>query len=168
MDGDTLMSEQIELFEIKNEYIKEDSKFCVKCKLTKPLGCFSIRGGAIRKDGTSSLKNYCKECSNTGQKVRSYLKSITQKPSDDYQCPVCLKTMDMIKEELNDPTNSTVHNASHFWNLDHDHETNMFRGWLCGRCNSGLGWLGDSVSTLKRGVKYLQDDLDKQQLIDNK
>ena len=162
------MSEQIELFEIRNEYIKEDSKFCIKCKLTKPLGCFSIRGGAIRKDGTSSLKNSCIECNDKGQKVRAYLKSITQKPADDYQCPVCLKTMDMIKEELNDPTNSTLHNATLYWNLDHNHEAGMFRGWLCSRCNSGLGWLGDSVSNLKRGLKYLQDDLDKQQLIDNK
>jgi len=162
------MSEQIELFEIKNEYIKEDSKFCVKCKLTKPLGCFSIRGGAIRKDGTSSLKNSCIECTKYSRKVRYHLDKITPRPADDYQCPVCLKTLDMIKEELNDPTNSTLHNATLYWNLDHDHETGMFRGWLCSRCNSGLGWLGDSVSNLKRGVKYLQDDLDKQQLIDNK
>lgn len=162
------MSEQIELFEIKNEYIKEDSKFCVKCKLTKPLGCFSIRGGAIRKDGTSSLKNSCIECNKYSRKVRYHLDKITPRPADDYQCPVCLKTLDMIKEELNDPTNSTLHNATLYWNLDHDHETGMFRGWLCSRCNSGLGWLGDSVSNLKRGVKYLQDDLDKQQLIDNK
>jgi len=162
------MSEQIELFEIKNEYIKEDSKFCVKCKLTKPLGCFSIRGGAIRKDGTSSLKNSCIECNKYSRKVRYHLDKITPRPADDYQCPVCLKTLDMIKEELNDPTNSTLHNATLYWNLDHDHETGMFRGWLCSRCNSGLGWLGDSVSNLKRGLKYLQDDLDKQQLIDNK
>ena len=168
MDGDTLMSEQIELFEIKNEYIKEDSKFCIKCKLTKPLGCFSIRGGAIRKDGTSSLRNSCIECNKYSRKVRVYLKSITSKPADDYQCPVCLKTMDRIKEELNDPTNSATHNGTLYWNLDHNHKTGTFRGWLCSRCNSGLGWLGDSVSTLKRGVKYLQDDLDKQQLIDNK
>ena len=162
------MSEQIELFEIKNEYIKEDSKFCVKCKLTKPLGCFSIRGGAIRKDGTSSLKNSCIECNKYSRKVRYHLDKITPRPADDYQCPVCLKTLDMVKEELNDPTNSTLHNATLYWNLDHDHETGMFRGWLCSRCNSGLGWLGDSVSNLKRGLKYLQDDLDKQQLIDNK
>ena len=162
------MSEQIELFEIKNEYIKEDSKFCIKCKLTKPLGCFSIRGGAIRKDGTSSLKNSCIECNKYSRKVRYHLDKITPRPADDYQCPVCLKTLDMIKEELNDPTNSTLHNATLYWNLDHDHETGMFRGWLCSRCNSGLGWLGDSVSNLKRGLKYLQDDLDKQQLIDNK
>ena len=76
--------------------------------------------------------------------------------------------MDRIKEELNDPTNSATHNGTLYWNLDHNHKTGTFRGWLCSRCNSGLGWLGDSVSTLKRGVKYLQDDLDKQQLIDNK
>src|SRR6266581_2094407 len=26
-------------------------------------------------------------------------------------------------------------------NLDHNHETGLFRSWLCFKCNSQLGWL---------------------------
>ena len=40
--------------------------------------------------------------------------------------------------------------------LDHDHETGLFRGWLCSRCNRGLGLLGDTLLKLKAAVKYLE------------
>jgi hypothetical protein len=39
--------------------------------------------------------------------------------------------------------------------LDHDHETGDFRGWLCTKCNTGIGLLGDSVKGLERAVNYL-------------
>lgn len=32
------------------------------------------------------------------------------------------------------------------FHLDHCHETNAFRGWLCSRCNHGLGLLGDNLT----------------------
>lgn len=40
--------------------------------------------------------------------------------------------------------------------LDHDHDTGAFRGWLCGRCNMGLGALGDSIATIERILAYLR------------
>lgn len=39
---------------------------------------------------------------------------------------------------------------------DHCHETGVFRGWLCFRCNSGLGKLGDNVEGVKRALNYLE------------
>ncbi len=41
-------------------------------------------------------------------------------------------------------------------NLDHDHDTGKFRGWLCGPCNKGLGALGDNEKGLERALKYLR------------
>ena len=39
--------------------------------------------------------------------------------------------------------------------VDHCHETGKVRGILCGRCNSGIGFLRDSVELAKRAVEYL-------------
>ncbi len=40
--------------------------------------------------------------------------------------------------------------------IDHDHETEKFRGILCCICNNGLGFLGDNVSGLERALAYLK------------
>jgi hypothetical protein len=40
--------------------------------------------------------------------------------------------------------------------LDHCHVSNRFRGWLCNRCNRGLGFFGDSIDGLMNAVRYLQ------------
>ena len=40
-------------------------------------------------------------------------------------------------------------------NLDHCHATGAFRGWLCDRCNKGLGFLGDTRESLMRAIAYL-------------
>jgi hypothetical protein len=40
--------------------------------------------------------------------------------------------------------------------LDHDHVTSAFRGWICHRCNLGIGLLGDSLQAVERAAKYLQ------------
>ena len=40
--------------------------------------------------------------------------------------------------------------------LDHDHITGRFRGWLCGACNRGLGFLGDGIEGIQKALVYLQ------------
>lgn len=40
--------------------------------------------------------------------------------------------------------------------LDHDHEDGSFRGWLCVKCNMGIGLLGDSVEQLEMRLAYLK------------
>jgi hypothetical protein len=39
--------------------------------------------------------------------------------------------------------------------LDHDHTTGAFRGWVCRSCNLGLGKLGDDVAGVRRAIAYL-------------
>ena len=41
--------------------------------------------------------------------------------------------------------------------LDHDHNTGEFRGWLCTKCNSAIGKLGDDLDGVLRAVKYLTE-----------
>jgi len=40
-------------------------------------------------------------------------------------------------------------------NVDHDHQTGAFRGWLCSGCNRGLGMLGDTLDAVERIRAYL-------------
>lgn len=39
--------------------------------------------------------------------------------------------------------------------LDHCHETGKARGYLCSRCNNGLGMLGDNLEGLQTALRYL-------------
>lgn len=41
--------------------------------------------------------------------------------------------------------------------MDHDHITGQFRGWLCSSCNMALGKLGDNPNTLLAAARYLEN-----------
>ena len=40
--------------------------------------------------------------------------------------------------------------------VDHDHATGLFRGWLCSSCNLGLGKIGDTIEAVERLLAYLK------------
>jgi len=39
--------------------------------------------------------------------------------------------------------------------VDHCHTTNIVRGLLCGKCNSGIGMLEENIDNLLRAIAYL-------------
>lgn len=39
---------------------------------------------------------------------------------------------------------------------DHSHISGKFRGWLCMKCNTALGLVGDNIETLERLIAYLK------------
>jgi hypothetical protein len=39
---------------------------------------------------------------------------------------------------------------------DHDVQTDLIRGWICQRCNTGLGMFGDGIEGLLRAITYLE------------
>lgn len=41
--------------------------------------------------------------------------------------------------------------------VDHNHQTDKFRGLLCHRCNCGLGMFRDSSKLVKRALNYLKE-----------
>lgn len=43
--------------------------------------------------------------------------------------------------------------------LDHDHITGKFRGWICNKCNRGIGNLEDSLEGLLKAVDYVRRNL---------
>jgi hypothetical protein len=40
--------------------------------------------------------------------------------------------------------------------VDHCHETGKVRGLLCGRCNTGIGMLRESLPLMQRAMEYLR------------
>lgn len=46
-----------------------------------------------------------------------------------------------------------INAACHF---DHCHQTGKFRGWICSKCNTGLGLADDSPEILRKMAEYLE------------
>jgi len=46
------------------------------------------------------------------------------------------------------------------FHVDHCHQTQKVRGLLCSSCNTGIGLLGDSLSSLLRAVHYLEASIE--------
>ena len=115
-------------------------KTCSKCKLELNDLEFSPSSGG------KYLRPECKSCAKKLAKRREELKKEFGYPNSDYVCPICLKNEYELK--------GTGGNAS-IWVVDHNHDTDDFRGHLCHNCNRGLGVFQDSVERLERAIKYL-------------
>ena len=58
------------------------------------------------------------------------------------------------------PTNSKCQCCNKVAKLhcDHSHtKSKKFRGWLCSKCNVGIGNLGDTIIGIRRALKYLEN-----------
>jgi hypothetical protein len=137
-------TKQQELFpDHHDELVFEDGKICIKCEHKLPLTSFSPASGG------NFLRPECKSCNNHLSKARKLLKEQYGMPQDDnYQCPICLGTADKV--------NGLGNKRNGSWVIDHCHETESFRGWLCHTCNRCLGGFKDNVQILERAIGYLK------------
>lgn len=119
-----------------------DLKKCIKCNRELPQSHYT------KASGRPYTRTECRECNNKASKLVKKLKN-NNKPPDDYRCPGCNKT----EEECRGLGGKKVGT----WCLDHDHKTKEFRGWLCHKCNRGLGAFEDNIETMKRMIKYLEN-----------
>ena len=136
---------QLNLFQDSVNQIEDgDSKTCNKCHRLLPLTAFSMH----------SASNYqrpeCKKCNNELSIIRINLRKEVEPPDKKHVCPICLSTEDQVAGKGNKKNGS--------WVLDHDHNTNNFRGWLCHKCNRGLGAFNDNTEHLENAIKYLKEN----------
>lgn len=134
-------------------------KECRKCHEQKPLDGF--KPTKQNKDGRSGT---CRDCDNAAYREwyqRNRYKKLASTnrykaiklgykggamvypadgdlPPNNGRCQICDETSDRL-----------LH-------LDHDHETGVIRGWLCQKCNRGLGLFQDSPERLKQALTYLE------------
>ncbi|KKM94802.1 hypothetical protein LCGC14_1194640 [marine sediment metagenome] len=76
-----------------------------------------------------------------GISLEEYNKIITDQ---DNSCAVCNSVFKVDKKPV----------------VDHDHITGKVRGLLCTSCNSGIGFLGDTLLSLKKACDYLSKSSD--------
>ncbi len=141
MGGDSL-TEQLSFIPEDDYEVKGDSKVCIKCNRDLPLSFYS------KNSGRPYLRSECKQCNYSLQKIRDRLRKNQSYPDEDYKCPICLRGASEVKGQGNQ-----INSA---WALDHCHENDTFRGWLCHNCNRSLGGFYDDKEFLQRAIDYLE------------
>ena len=164
MGRDTL--EQLTLFDTEEEVIieeGEDTQTCTKCLKNLPLKFYSIKTILTKERGI--LSTVCSSCSNKEHKKQKERHACVSPPHDSYVCPICERNKEQIQSKtiavyresykrLKERSRKTP------WRLDHDHDTGKIRGWLCDKCNTSLGQLGDNIKSINKALQYLKGELD--------
>ena len=104
--------------------------------------------------GASYLRYECKPCAYAQAQIIKNLKKTAPPIPKDHRCPICNRDELEIKE--------ASPNKKNVWCCDHDHDTGLFRGWLCHKCNLGLGNLNDSISRLQNAIEYITKSKSKE------
>jgi hypothetical protein len=112
--------------------IEQPTKQCTKCKQFKLLKEFPKH-----RSGIDKLDPRCRECIRKKANIVKELYKIA--PPKPKACECCSRITKLV--------------------LDHNPETNEFRGWLCMRCNTVIGILGDTVEKVEEFSKKILDYL---------
>ena len=106
------------------------------------------------KTGDAEIKRTCRSCQTGHRQIIAALRKRNVYPQEaSYKCPICRRTIDEV--------NKYGQKLLGTWVLDHCHDTNTFRGYICKHCNDGLGGFRDDLTTVKNAVKYLQEHKEK-------
>ena len=116
---------------------------CIQCNTEKDNNEYPY-SKRLTKEGFYTRNNRtCKDCCKYNINILNDIKKDNPRPPLGTPCECC---------------NRPIIKSGDF-QCDHNHETNEFRGWLCRKCNTGMGLLGDDVEGLLRALKYLGQDI---------
>ena len=108
--------------------------------MVKPCICCGELKTSIEYSKHKLYKDYldsrCKECVSAQSKVRRELKKTAPDTPDRCECCGGISNKVFV--------------------LDHCHETNKFRGWICESCNHAIGKLGDNIEGVQKALDYLK------------
>lgn len=121
-----------------------ETKLCTICQQVLPIDMFGF-------EGSKGYRRYeCRPCAKKHSKLVATIKKTAPPIPKDYKCPICLRSSEQLS--------SYGQKKGAVWVADHNHETEKFRGWLCHKCNLGLGNLGDDIERCKRAAEYLENE----------
>lgn len=128
------MTKQLSLFDIEDHILNVGeieisdsfSKICRICTEKKPVEDFYLDRGATYSK--------CKDCCSKYKKLQNTAKK--NAPIKPEKCECCGEPVDV-------------------WYCDHYPHTDKFRGWLCFKCNTAAGYVGDSYEGAVKLLNYL-------------
>lgn len=119
-------------------------KNCSKCHEKKRLTEFNTNTSGSHGFGADRVRlrrPECSVCTKLASKGKDQAVKLAKSLGMSHKAP------EGTRCELCNTTKKLV--------FDHDHEKNVFRGWLCDPCNRSMGVLGDDAKSLLKTVAYL-------------
>ncbi len=122
-------------------------RICKECRRLLPITAFEQNRPSVWRSECKECRKNAKPFPNIPNKAKTEYESNNPRPEigEEFYCRVCERTI-------------TVQTSRDI-NLDHNHETGKIRGYICNRCNTGLGNFRDSISILKRAIRWLKGTL---------
>ena len=116
------------------------TRVCTKCGQEKELSAFHVDKRANHfSDGKFFPRKYkrcCAKCTRKRSRSSTVMaRKRMVRPRLGTACDWCGKTTEKLV-------------------FEHCHKTEAFRGWVCRRCNTGLGLLGDGPVIIERARAY--------------
>ena len=134
-----------------NFFIEKVECTCSVCNRKLPANYFQHYRTRFKKNGLRLRVNTnCKDCSKKEAGYLSKIKKDNPPPPYHTICPQCNKA---VYEKVEDIPNGVI-GTNGPWQCDHDHTTKSFRRYLCKRCNTGTGLIGDSQEAWESAVRY--------------
>jgi len=156
---------------------------CKECKQEIEEDEFAMSGYIRKGDGARSKRNYCKKCA--AQRTKKYRATHPVYAAAATAATEAWRKKNPFRHKLTSskahakrlgysPCNASAFEIAEAFSgkchicgtpeiecttklhLDHNHATGEFRGCLCGRCNVGIGILGDSEAILTAAINYLE------------
>lgn len=92
--------------------------------------------------GTPRTVSGCLPCRRRCERLRNGMLHASDASGVGEICEICRVTL--------------TTKGPHGYTLDHDHRSGIVRGWLCVKCNAGLGNFGDNPEYLRAAATYLE------------
>tara|TARA_B000000557_G_scaffold7437_1_gene6235 strand:- start:9323 stop:9796 length:474 start_codon:yes stop_codon:yes gene_type:complete len=130
-----------------------DTRICIHCGQEKHVNEMELDRPHHAPRGIG-YRNECKKCRRQIQQDIARLKKeyAHLRPHITDKCPVCQRT----GTDIHSTASQGTHKKKDPWVLDHCHDKNVYRGWICNHCNNGLSGFKDNVESLERGILYLK------------